>query len=83
MMLIRNQDQIVHNNNNIEYALKEDMDNICRWFTDNKLKLNVGKTKFLVVCPGRMCESFQNINVFVRGVHIEREPQIKIPGGST
>ena len=65
---------------NIQFALNQDMINVCRWFKKNKLKLNVEKTKFMVVHPNKMEEKFANINVFIQGKHIARERNVKILG---
>ena len=65
---------------NIEFALNEDMRSVCAWFQSNKLKVNVEKTKFIVIHPIRMEEKFSHINVFVNGKLIERESTLKILG---
>ena len=65
---------------NIEFALNEDMRRVCAWFQANRLKVNVDKTKFIVIHPLRMEDKFSNINVFVNGKLIGRESTMKILG---
>ena len=65
---------------NIEYALNEDMKNVCKWFRANRLKLNVDKTQLLVIYPNKMRDRFDNINIFVQGRHVQRESHIKVLG---
>ena len=65
---------------NIEYALNKDLEQVSKWFQANKLRLNVKKTKFMVVYPRNMGDRFEHVNIFIMGQHVEREANVKILG---
>ena len=68
------------NPTNIEFALNKDLNIVSRWFVRNKLKLNVDKSKFLVIHPRNMSERFSNMNVFLNRRNLKRESVVKILG---
>ena len=57
------------NSHNIEFALNEDLKNVSQWFRQNRLKLNVAKTKFMVVQPRNMSSRYDTLNVYVNGLY--------------
>ena len=68
------------NPSNIEFALNNDLRNANNWYNRNKLKLNIAKTKFMVIYPTNMEERFDSLNIFIQGQHVKRESSIKVLG---
>ena len=68
------------NPSNIEFSLNQDLRNVTEWFAKNRLKLNIDKTKFMVIHPRNMEDQFTQVNIFAQGRLIKREASIKILG---
>ena len=65
---------------NIQVNLAKDIASAERWFRENKLKLNVNKTEYMLITNTRCRHYFQNIKVKVGGRIVEEQLKIKILG---
>jgi len=59
-------------------GIEEDLSRIHEWLTSNKLKLNIDKTKMLVINKGKT--NTDNISVKLGNSYIERVKELKILG---
>src|SRR6218665_2463125 len=60
-------------------SVQEEFDNISGWAESNNLKLNVSKTKELIVCRRRSTVDTDHIRPTIKGA--ERVPTMKVLGG--
>ena len=68
--------------NEIQTMLQEDVNSLSQWIKDNKLTLNVDKTKLMIIGSKQRLRSCENtsINIFYDGNPIERCTKIKCLG---
>ena len=65
---------------NIQVNLASDIKRAERWLIQNNLKLNVGKTEYMLITNNRVRERFNNIKVKVGNSLITEKDKIKILG---
>lgn len=60
--------------------LQNDLENINEWMNTNQLKLNIDKTKYIVICKPNQSNCLAALNVTVNSTNIERVKTMKILG---
>ena len=65
---------------NIQIAINQDIRNLERWFSTNKMKLNEKKSEFMKVHPTNTKNKYENIHISVKGKYIQHSQHLKILG---
>ena len=65
---------------NIQANLDRDLQRLNTWFDKNGLKVNPGKTEFILFSNNRIRERFNHIKIAVNGKLIQEKEQVKILG---
>ena len=65
---------------NIQKAINEDIRRLERWFLENRMKLNEGKTEFMVVQPQNTEARFSRIHITMKKKNIVHANSIRILG---
>lgn len=65
---------------NMISRLENDLNNISEWLVQNKIKLNIDKTKFIVFGKANNLKALPNFNVCINKQNLERVHEIKILG---
>ena len=65
---------------NIQVNLARDLRSIEKWFGDNKLKLNAGKTEYMLITNGHNRVYYRSIKVKVGGKIISEKEKVKVLG---
>lgn len=56
----------------LEGKLNSDLQDVCRWLLENKLTLNIKKTKFMVIVGSRKRPNIDSISIKVNDNEVER-----------
>jgi len=60
--------------------LEHDLDNVVKWLDKNKVKLNIGKTQFLMVGKQKVLDKCKDFCININGLPIQRVQTLKILG---
>ena len=67
----------------LQIALEREFTEISNWYTDNRLTINVKKTKFMLAGSKRMLSLFEDFELQPNGTHIDRVQSFKYLGVTT
>ena len=65
---------------NIQVAINSDIKRLEKWFTENKMKLNVSKTEFMIIQPQNTENRYRKIHITMKKKIIEHSDNLKILG---
>lgn len=60
--------------------LEADLENVYKWMNNNRLKLNVSKTRFMIVGSPSQLSSLQYVRIKINGCEIQRVKELKFLG---
>ena len=61
-------------------ALEADMEAVAKWIDADNLRMNIGKTQFMVLCRNRKRNMCDNLIISHKGVDIARKGSIRYLG---
>ena len=66
----------------IEKQLKEDFENLCDWFVDNKLSIQFGedKTKSNLFASKRRAKNIRQLNIEYKNIYIKQHSEVTYLG---
>ena len=66
----------------IEKQLKEDFENLCDWFVDNKLSIQFGedKTRSNVFASKRRAKNIRQLNIKYKNIYIKQQSEVTYLG---
>ena len=64
----------------LEDGLQSDLEGVSRWVSDNRLKLNVGKTQLLLLERKRRERELEQVDVTMGGQRVVRKERVKSLG---
>ena len=66
----------------IEKQLKEDFENLCDWFVDNKLSIQFGedKTKSNLFASKRRAKNIRQLNIKYKNIYIKQHSEVTYLG---
>ena len=67
----------------LQIALEREFTEISNWYTDNRLTINVKKTKFMLAGSKRMLSLFEDFELQPNGTQIDRVQSFKYLGVTT
>ena len=68
------------NVNDLSSILQHEVMQISEWVTENKMKLNISKTKCLVICSDHAQRKEHRLNISLQGVPIEQVKEARLLG---
>ena len=66
----------------LEAVLEKDLNSVCQWVDENKLKLNVKKTQLLLLGRKGRAQELEDVNVTLNGEQLSRSRTVKCLGVS-
>ena len=66
--------------NNINIILDRELQWVANWVSDNKLVLNIAKTKSILIGSKHQLEAKPKLNLFIDNIHIEQVNEVKLLG---